>query len=45
VQGARARKLRSLERAADFWRDRGYPSREAHVRDRIERRLAEWRAT
>lgn len=38
----RARYLRSLGRAADAWARHGYPSREAHVRGAINRRLAEW---
>jgi hypothetical protein len=39
-----ARYLRELEQAAEFWRERGYAQREAHVLGVIERRRAGWRA-
>jgi hypothetical protein len=39
-----ARYLRELEKAATYWRDSGYPKREAHVRGVIVRRLAAARA-
>jgi hypothetical protein len=39
----RIRSLRRLEAAADRWRERGYPSREAHVRRVIEQRIADRR--